>query len=142
MKCTIITIIIFGSFIVPVHAQSLFEYDRVDFFNSIEPQEKAIETPSKEKLEQQESQWAEPIVDPSGKVTIYVPPKEVRDFLDKPDPENAKAYLNWNMSRIKKFIIAQQLLEKEAKGMERTGQDHPQTISIKNNSSCFVHFSG
>ena len=117
MKSIIIIVIIFGSFITPVHAQSLFEYDRVDFFNSIEPQEKAIETPSKEKLEQQESQWAEPIVDPSGKVTIYVPPKEVRDFLDKPDPENAKAYLNWNMSRIKKFIIAQQLLEKEAKGM-------------------------
>ena len=113
----IIVVIILGSFITPVHAQSLFEYDRVDFFNSIDPQEKAIEPSSKENPDTVESQWAEPIVEPSGKVTIYVPPKEVRDFLDKPDPENAKAYLGWNMNRIKKFITAQQLLEKEAKGM-------------------------
>ena len=102
---------------MPVHAQSLFEYDRVDFFNSIEPQEKVPEPPSKEKPAVTESEWAEPIISPSGNVAIYVPPKEVRDFLDKPDPGNAKAYLNWNMNRIKKFITAQKLLENEAKGM-------------------------
>ena len=41
----------------------------------------------------------------------------MKDFLDKPDPENARAYLEWNTKRIQKFIIAQQLLEKEVKGM-------------------------
>ena len=117
MKCVIIIFMILGSFLKPAQAQNMFEYNEVDFFNSIEPQEKAIEPSSKENPDTVESQWAEPIVEPSGKVTIYVPPREVRDFLDKPDSENAKAYLNWNMNRIKKFIIAQQLLEKEAKGM-------------------------
>ena len=107
---------ILGSFLEPADAQNMFEYNEVDFFNSIESQQKVI-VQSKEKREVIESEWAEPIVSPSGNVAIYVPPKEVRDFLDKPDPENAKAYLGWNMNRIKKFMTAQQLLEKEAKGM-------------------------
>ncbi len=116
MKCAIIIFMILGSFLEPADAQNMFEYNEVDFFNSIESQQKVI-VQSKEKREVIESEWAEPIVSPSGNVAIYVPPKEVRDFLDKPDPENAKAYLGWNMNRIKKFITAQQLLEKEAKGM-------------------------
>ena len=116
MKCAIIIFMILGSFLEPADAQNMFEYNEVDFFNSIESQQKVI-VQSKEKREVIESEWAEPIVSPSGNVAIYVPPKEVRDFLDKPDPENAKAYLGWNMSRIKKFMTAQQLLEKEAKGM-------------------------
>ena len=107
---------ILGSFLEPADAQNMFEYNEVDFFNSIESQQKVI-VQSKEKREVIESEWAEPIVSPSGNVAIYVPPKEVRDFLDKPDPGNAKAYLNWNMNRIKKFITAQKLLENEAKGM-------------------------
>ena len=116
MKCAIIIFMILGSFLEPADAQNMFEYNEVDFFNSIESQQKVI-VQSKEKREVIESEWAEPIVSPSGNVAIYVPPKEVRDFLDKPDPENAKAYLNWNMNRIRKFMTAQQLLEKEAKGM-------------------------
>ena len=116
MKCAIIIFMILGSFLEPADAQNMFEYNEVDFFNSIESQQKVI-VQSKEKREVIESEWAEPIVSPSGNVAIYVPPKEVRDFLDKPDPENAKAYLGWNMNRIKKFMTAQQLLEKEAKGM-------------------------
>ena len=133
MKSVVIVFIIFGSFIMPVHAQSLFEYDRVDFFNSIEPQEKVPEPPSKEKPDVTESEWAEPIISPSGNVAIYVPPKEVRDFLDKPDPESAKAYLNWNMNRIKKFITAQQLLENEAKAI-RPDKDLPRTLLSSPNS--------
>ena len=116
MKCAIIIFMILGSFLEPADAQNMFEYNEVDFFNSIESQQKVI-VQSKEKREVTESEWAEPIVSPSGNVAIYVPPKEVRNFLDKPDPENAKAYLGWNMNRIKKFMTAQQLLEKEAKGM-------------------------
>ena len=116
MKCAIIIFMILGYFLEPADAQNMFEYNEVDFFNSIESQQKVI-VQSKEKREVIESEWAEPIVSPSGNVAIYVPPKEVRDFLDKPDPENAKAYLGWNMNRIKKFMTAQQLLEKEAKGM-------------------------
>ena len=117
MKCAIIIFIILGSFLKPAQAQNMFEYNEVDFFSSLETQGRVIEPQSKERPDIVESEWAEPIVSPSGNVAIYVPPKEVRDFLDKPDPENAKAYLGWNMSRIRKFITAQQLLEKEAKGM-------------------------
>jgi len=137
MKSVIIVIMIIGYFIIPAHAQDLFEYDRVDFFNSIEPQGKAIEPSSKENPDTVESQWAEPIVEPSGKVTIYVPPREVRNFLDKPDSENAKAYLGWNMSRIRKFMTAQQLLEKEAKGMglDKDGKDLSSLGSLPNGNS-------
>ena len=117
MKCAIIIFIILGSFLKPAQAQNMFEYNEVDFFSSLETQGRVIEPQSKERPDIVESEWAEPIVSPSGNVAIYVPPKEVRDFLDKPDPGNAKAYLGWNMNRIKKFIIAQQLLENEAKGM-------------------------
>ena len=116
MKCAIIIFMILGYFLEPAHAQNMFEYNEVDFFNSIESQQKVI-VQSKEKPETIENEWAEPIVSPSGNVAIYVPPREVRNFLDKPDPENARAYLNWNMNRIRKFMTAQQLLEKEAKGM-------------------------
>ena len=121
MKCAIIIFMILGYFLEPADAQNMFEYNEVDFFNSIEPQRKVIGPSSKENPDAVESEWAEPIVEPSGKVTIYVPPKEVRDFLDKPDPGNAKAYLNWNMGRIKKFIIAQQLLEPRVRDIFMSG---------------------
>ena len=117
MKILALVIIICGSFLSIAHAQNIFEYDEVDFFNSLETQGKVSQAPSKEKPEAVESEWAEPIISPSGNVTIYVPPKEVKDFLDNPVPGNARAYLEWNTKRIRKFIIAQQLLEKEAKGM-------------------------
>ena len=113
MKSAIIIFIILESFISTAHAQNMFEYDKVDFFSTVETQEKISQDLLKEKPEQQESEWAEPIISSSGKVTIYVPPKEVKDFLEKPDPGNAKAYLEWNLKRIKKFILAQELLAKE-----------------------------
>ena len=117
MKHLLLIFMILGAFIEPAHAQNIFEYDEVDFFNSLETQGKVSQAPSKEKPEAVESEWAEPIISPSGNVTIYVPPKEVKDFLDNPVPGNARAYLEWNTKRIQKFIIAQQLLEKEVKGM-------------------------
>ena len=142
MKKAIIIFMILGSFLESAHAQSIFEYDRVDFFNSIEAQEKIIQVSPKEKPDTVESEWAEPIISPSGNVSIYVPPKEVRDFLDKPDPENAKAYLEWNIKRIKKFITAQQLLEKEAKrlGLDKDSKNLaspaslPDGVSLVNNA--------
>lgn len=125
MKNIVLMIMIFCSFLELAHAQNLFEYDRVDFFNSIGAQEKMKEPQPKEESDTIESEWAEPIINPSGKVTIYVPPKEVRDFLDKPDSSSAKAYLDWNLKRIKKFITAQQLLEKEVKaiGLDKDNKD-------------------
>lgn len=116
MKRIILMFMIFLSHLAIANAQGIFQYDRIDFFN--EGQKKITQAETEEQPETIVDEWAEPIISPSGRVSIYVPPKEVRDFLEKPDPENAKAYLEWNSKRIKKFILAQELLRKEAKELE------------------------
>ena len=118
MRLAILMFMIFLSHLAIANAQSLFQYDRVNFFEKIETQEELAPTETKQSLETITDEWAEPIISPTGKVSIYVPPKEVRDFLEKPDSENARAYLEWNSKRIKKFILAQELLIKEAKELE------------------------
>ena len=118
MKCLILMFMIFWSHLALASAQGLFQYDRIDFFERIDTQEKVSQSETKQSPETIVDEWAEPIISPSGRVSIYVPPQEVRDFLEKPDPENAKAYLEWNLKRIKKFILAQELLTKEAKELE------------------------
>ena len=118
MRLFILMFIIFLSYLANATAESIFQYKRIDFFQEIETQIEPITAQTNTSSEVIQDEWAEPIISPSGKVTIYVPPKEVRDFLDKPDPENARAYLQWNLKRIKKFILAQELLRKEAKDLE------------------------
>ena len=118
MRLFILMFIIFLSYLANATAESIFQYKRIDFFQEIETQIEPITAQTNTSSEVIQDEWAEPIISPSGKVTIYVPPKEVRDFLDKPDPENARAYLQWNLKRIKKFILAQELLRKEAKELE------------------------
>jgi hypothetical protein len=118
MRLFILMFIIFLSHLANASAESVFQYKRIDFFQEIETQKEPESAEPKQSSEVIQEEWAEPIASPSGRVTIYVPPKEVRDFLDKPDPENAKAYLEWNLKRIKKFILAQDLLRKEAKELE------------------------
>lgn len=115
MKYFIITLLVLQSYIPAAAAQGIFEYGRIDFFKSTVPQEKRGQVEATQVPEIIENEWAEPIVTSSGRVSVYVPPKEVRDFLEEPNPANAKAYLAWNLKRIKKFILAQQLLAKEAK---------------------------
>lgn len=109
---------IFLSHLTIANAQGIFQYGRVNFFERIDTQEKITQSETEEQPETIVDEWAEPIISPSGRVSIYVPPKEVRDFLEKPDSENAKAYLVWNSKRIKKLILAQELLRKEAKELE------------------------
>jgi len=115
MRLFILTFIIFLAHLAVANAESFFQYERVDFFQEIETQVKFAPSETKQLPETIVDEWAEPVVSPSGKVSIYLPPQEVRDFLEKPDPENAKAYLAWNLKRIKKFTLAQELLAKEAK---------------------------
>ncbi len=118
MRVFILMFIIFLSRLCFANAETIFRYERIDFFQDIETQIEPVTAQTNNSSEVIQEEWAEPIISPSGKVTIYVPPKEVRDFLDKPDPENARAYLQWNLKRIKKFILAQELLRKEAKELE------------------------
>lgn len=114
MRCFILMFMIFWFHLATANAQGLFQYDRVDFFGKIETSQEVIQTETKPNPEPVIDEWAEPIISPSGKVSVYLPPKEVRDFLENPTPENAKAYLEWNSRRIKKFTLAHQLLAKEA----------------------------
>jgi len=118
MKRIIFMFVIFLSHLVIVNAENIFQYGRVDFFGGREAHEELAQSEIKQSLETITDEWAEPVISPSGKVSIHVPPQEVRDFLEKPDPENAKAYLAWNLKRIKKFALAQELLTKEAKELE------------------------
>lgn len=118
MKWPIIMIMTFLSHLAVANAQGFFQYDRIDFFNEAEARKKVNRAESEEQPKIIVDEWAEPVISPSGKISIYVPPPEVRDFLEKPDSENAKAYLEWNSKRIKKFILAQELLAKEAKKLE------------------------
>ena len=119
MRVFILVFIILMSHLALAKAETIFRYERIDFFSNTEAQEKQeLETEDKQSAEIIISEWAEPIISPSGRISVYVPPKEVRDFLDKPDSENARAYLQWNLKRIKKFILAQELLRKEAKELE------------------------
>ncbi len=117
MRVFILVLIIFLSHFALAKAETVFRYERIDFFQDVNTQkEPAADTSHSPEVISDE--WGEPIISPTGQVTIYLPPKEVRDFLDRPDPENAKAYLQWNLKRIKKFILAQELLRKEAKELE------------------------
>jgi len=103
---------IFWIHLAIANAQGVFQYGRIDFFQK---QKKISQAETKQSPETIIEEWAEPIISSTGKVSIYVPPQEVRDFLEKPNPENAKAYLEWNARRIKKLVFAQELLIKESK---------------------------
>lgn len=118
MRVFILMFIIFLSHLANASAESIFRYERIVFFQEIETRKEQVSAETNTSSEVIQEEWAEPVISPSGRVSIYVPPKEVRDFLDKPDPENAKAYLAWNIKRIKKFILAQELLRKEAKELK------------------------
>ena len=114
MRCVIFMFIIFLSYLAIADADGLFQYDRVDFFKEADKPQAVVVQKAKDNSQEVVDEWAEPITSPSGKVSIYVPPKEVRDFLDKPNPENAKGYLEWNLKRINKLTLAQRLLSEEA----------------------------
>lgn len=69
-----------------------------------EPAPKAAPTAPPAKPPQvEESMWAEPVRGPDGQLRVYLPPKPVRDFLEKPTPQNARAYLAWNQARMRQM---------------------------------------
>lgn len=54
--------------------------------------------------------WAEPIVGPDGRAQVYVPPREVREFLELPTRENGEKYVAWQRERIERLRKAAQIL--------------------------------
>jgi hypothetical protein len=119
MRCFVLSVLI-GIAFHPVIAcaEGLFEYEKIDFFRNIKIQYKSESLENKQSSEVIEDEWAEPIISSSGRISIYLPPKEVRSFLESPDSKSAKAYLEWNSRRIKKFLAAQEALRKETEEMK------------------------
>jgi thiol-disulfide isomerase/thioredoxin len=74
-----------------------------DALDKAEPAQKAVPQPPSAKPQVEESMWAEPVRGPDGQLRVYLPPKPVQDFLEKPTPENARAYLAWNQARIRQM---------------------------------------
>jgi hypothetical protein len=68
-----------------------------------------------------ESIWAEPVREPDGRFSIYVPPKLVLDFLENPTPENLKGYLDWKRARTLKLRKALELLREHASRESESG---------------------
>ena len=66
---------------------------------------------SAEFTKEQIDMWGEPQVDSSGKVTTKLPPLPAMRYLADPNPENAKAYMEWNSKRMQAIEKAQALLQ-------------------------------
>jgi thiol-disulfide isomerase/thioredoxin len=69
-----------------------------------------------------ESLWAEPSSGPQAAGPMYVPPKPVREFLEAPTAERARAYLAWNQARLRAIAQATEVL-RLVTGSETTGTD-------------------
>jgi hypothetical protein len=82
-----------------------FRDKRVSFWGDV-PLERAVSS----REEKTESLWAEPIRLPDGRMTIYVPPKQVLAFLETPSEESGKAYLAWQKERMEKLARASEIL--------------------------------
>lgn len=57
-----------------------------------------------------ESIWAEPIRQPDGRMSVYVPPKPVLRFLEAPSRDSAREYLAWQEERAKMLKTAMEIL--------------------------------
>lgn len=80
---------------------------------------------------QTESLWAEPIRLPDGRMTTYVPPREVLAFLENPTEEAALAYLAWQKERMAKIARASEMLSRltEKLRAENAGAGDPRTAA-------------
>lgn len=121
MRLFILIFIIFLSPLAIATTGSVFDYQRIDFFGKKEVGKQPLPRETNQAPETLVDDWAEPIVSPSGKVSVYLPPKEVRAFLENPDQENAKAYLEWNVKRLRKLSLAQEQLSQAATELSYAG---------------------
>jgi len=112
-----------------VKGDSFFGFDEVRFFEK--PKQATTEDKTKKETEIEEV-FAEPVVGPDGKTRVYVPPKQVLEFLKNPTEENAKAYLKWNQERLEKIAAAQEVLQKVA---SKQIKDIEEKTSVAQNQS-------
>jgi hypothetical protein len=93
----------------PSSGTGFFRERRVLFWGEI-PQERSPKSSPPGQAGDVESVWAEPIRTPDGRVSVYVPPKRVLEFLETPSEENARAYLAWQRERMEKIVRATEVL--------------------------------
>lgn len=81
---------------------------------SLAPAHHARETsdPAPERVAVRENVWAQPVRTADGSWMIYVPPRQVLDFLETPTEESARAYLAWKAGQTEKLRKAMVLLAK------------------------------
>jgi thiol-disulfide isomerase/thioredoxin len=78
-----------------------------------------------------ESPWAEPRPGIEGGRSVYVPPTPVREFLEAPTPERARAYLAWNQERLR-------AIERAAEALRLVTAGEPSGISDPSTPGCAV----
>ncbi|MGQ0721964.1 MAG: thioredoxin fold domain-containing protein [Candidatus Eiseniibacteriota bacterium] len=76
-----------------------------------DPAQKTAPPPPSAKPQVEESMWAEPVRGADGQFRVYLPPTPVRDFLEKPTAENARAYLAWNQARMRQIDEAVNVMQ-------------------------------
>jgi hypothetical protein len=82
---------------------SFFKKSEIDFWRTDR------EPPSRENPH--ESIFAEPVRMPDGRYAIYVPPRQVLEFLENPTRESARGYLDWQNARSRKIATGLELIE-------------------------------
>ncbi len=79
--------------------------------------------------------WVEPMISKDGKITMYTPPKEAKDFLDNPTEETGKNYLDWSLKRLEKLKKAETILQNLNKDLVNnkynSGETYPSGIPTK-----------
>lgn len=77
-----------------------------------------------------ESLWAEPRSSTDSGVPVYMPPRPVREFLEAPTPDRARAYLAWNEARLRAIVHASEVLRLVTAGeMTEGGETRAQATS-------------
>jgi thiol-disulfide isomerase/thioredoxin len=72
-----------------------------------------------------ESIWAEPGRASDGRVAVYVPPGPVREFLEAPTDERARAYLAWNQQRLNAIARATEVMKAVAASQPQRSATSP-----------------
>ena len=74
-----------------------------------------------------ESIWAEPGRASDGGASVYVPPRPVREFLEVPTEERARAYLAWNQQRLDAIARATEVMKAVAISQPQRSATSPLT---------------
>lgn len=105
------------------------DFWKTEAVRALKPSSTASSESAPARMAVRENVWAQPIRTPDGSWMIYVPPKQVLDFLETPTEETARAYLAWKAEQTAKLREAMVLLAKmktpTGEALERPGGKPP-----------------